>query len=645
MATIMKRIALIICILALTLTFAPKFVTNAQAAEPFEYGYSLLKTDYEKAAYKALSDGIRNCDKTIEFGIAPKNYQESLKSQYIQEIKDATFKALRMVMADHPEYFWFDGRGELSLCHDSWTTFKVQFIVTEYSVDDNKVTKANVDQYIREVEMAADKALKNMPTDSDLSKIHYLHDYLAEHMDYEFGDDDQTIYGALVEEEAVCAGYSRAYQYLLTKAGIQCWYVTGYSINPNTMNQVAHAWNLVYLNGKCYYTDVTWDDQNETFHAYYMLSLAEASQSHFPDHPEDLPASCGHTDLDYFEVHKGAGTGVGILKPGYTAADFAACMKKVDDKTWSCHVEDLSGGTAEEFLNWLNSNQVAVAAALGIRGGFGWSISTLWDEYQVDFHSTDTHVHTFPLLSVNAKTPDCTNPGNIQYYICASCNGWFLNPDGTGPINDKDSVKIPAESHTYNKWENDTEEHWKACKDCGVEEQGTRASHYDNNKDNKCDVCGARVESPTVPTIAPTVAPTTAPTDAPATRPTTTPTTTPTNPNTESTPSPTTESTVNPSEQPSSGVATEPSQDPSSEPTDEPVTQPSAEPTAPSTEVTVVPSRPTDGNEPTTETTTPATMDTEQKSDNDMLPIIIVGGVVAVGVVVTAILLILRKKK
>lgn len=559
----LKRIISVLCAFTMVFSFIPTFVPEARAADAYEYGYSLLKTDYERTAYRAISDGIRNCERTIEFGIAPKNYQESLKQQYVQEILAATQKALRLVMADHPEYFWYDGDGSLTIEHDSWTTFKVIFETHEYSVNGKTVTKSNVNQYIQQVENVAKQILKDMPTDSDLRKIHHLHDYLTTHIEYELDSDDQTIYGALVEGKAVCAGYARAYQYLLTLAGIRCWYVTGNSISPTTMNKVAHAWNLVYLNGKCYYTDVTWDDQAETFHAYYMISKSEMGESHFPDHPEELPASCGHTDLDYFEVHKGVGTGVGMLTGEYNVADFAACMTKVSDDTWHCHVEDLTGGGLQPFVTWLRANERSIAAALGIEGGFSWWLDSIWDEYHVAFKSLPkVHYHDTVLYGVSYKAPTCTASGNKQYFVCNGCGTWFENWDGTGEIHDKESVKIPALEHNYSKQMQDANQHWKVCKGCGAEKSDSREFHYDTDRNGKCDVCNARVEVPTEPTTGATTPPATQPNTPPASEP-----------------------TSNPSEQPS----TEPTQETTQQPTDVPVTDPSegqdSQPTEPGASV------------------------------------------------------------
>lgn len=227
----LKSLCLTLCALAMVIAFVPQ----AQADEDDRYGYSLLKNENQKAAYEEIAEGIEDCDPEITFtcnGIT----------------SDDVSMAVRMVTEDYPEYFWFDGNASMEI----WSDGKVIVKPVEYSVDGKKVTADSVESYQKKLEDAAKKALKDLPNGNDREKVHYLHDYIASNVEYEFGDDDQTAYGSLVEGKAVCAGYSRAFQYLLQKAGIKAWYVTGYGLNPTTGETERHGWNLIFLDGKCY---------------------------------------------------------------------------------------------------------------------------------------------------------------------------------------------------------------------------------------------------------------------------------------------------------------------------------------------------------------------------------------------------------
>ncbi|MGN1114636.1 MAG: fibronectin type III domain-containing protein [Oscillospiraceae bacterium] len=100
---------------------------------------------------------------------------------------------------------------------------------------------------------------KNM---SQYDKVKYFHDYIINKCSYTAsGNNIFSAYGCLVEGQAVCQGYSNAFNLLCTKAGIACINITGNAVNPNGETE-NHMWNMVKVNGRWYHIDVTWDDQS-----------------------------------------------------------------------------------------------------------------------------------------------------------------------------------------------------------------------------------------------------------------------------------------------------------------------------------------------------------------------------------------------
>ena len=96
---------------------------------------------------------------------------------------------------------------------------------------------------------------------NDEQKALYLHDWLVTHCTYDTTFSKRSAYDALVGGSAVCHGYSLAYDYLMSRAGVECDIVSS--------NGIGHAWNLVTVDGKTYYVDCTWDDpQNIPFEAH-----------------------------------------------------------------------------------------------------------------------------------------------------------------------------------------------------------------------------------------------------------------------------------------------------------------------------------------------------------------------------------------
>ena len=108
-----------------------------------------------------------------------------------------------------------------------------------------------------EITQVAAKWLAGLDADADeYQKILYVYEKIVDEVDYdESAPDNQNIYSIFVNRQSVCAGYSKATQYLLEQLGVFCTYVTG-----KTTEGGNHAWNLVKCNGDYYYVDTTWGD-------------------------------------------------------------------------------------------------------------------------------------------------------------------------------------------------------------------------------------------------------------------------------------------------------------------------------------------------------------------------------------------------
>lgn len=138
-----------------------------------------------------------------------------------------------------------------------------------------------------------------------------------------------------------------------------------------------------------------------------------------------------------------------------------------------------------------------------------------------------THRHAYTL--VEAKSPSCTEDGNVQYYTC-TCGKYF---DSEKREIEKSQTVIPATGHdkVTTSWESDANSHWHKCNNCNekfdlvshtpseewvedgeatckakahrhkecpvchyhIEEEdyGELAPHTWNSQTGKCDVCGA----------------------------------------------------------------------------------------------------------------------------------------------------------
>ena len=105
-------------------------------------------------------------------------------------------------------------------------------------------------------------------------KEKYVHDKLIEKVSYHLGAEmNQSVYSALVNGQTVCAGYARAFQYLMQQLGIPCYYCTGYAGEE-------HAWNIVALDDGYYNVDVTWDDSDGGRYDYFNKTDMDYASSH-----------------------------------------------------------------------------------------------------------------------------------------------------------------------------------------------------------------------------------------------------------------------------------------------------------------------------------------------------------------------------
>ena len=170
---------------------------------------------------------------------------------------------LRDYLGANPELFYVDIK-------NTQTTF-VDSDNPSYTIKIAYFDELTSERAEKELEAAADSLIRTIPKGAtDWEKALHLHDALICHVTYEFGDMDQTAYSALVNGKAVCMGYAMAYEYLLTRAGIECDTVIGYvdelsaSTHGTWLQMPQHAWSIVtFYDGdveRSYYVDTTWDD-------------------------------------------------------------------------------------------------------------------------------------------------------------------------------------------------------------------------------------------------------------------------------------------------------------------------------------------------------------------------------------------------
>ena len=173
---------------------------------------------------------------------------------------------MEAVYNDHPELFWLES--EYS-CKYLKTGICVE-ITLRYNATANDLTEAKkqFQAYAEEILEGARKL------NSIYEKEQYVHDALVQVAEYaESSLMNQSAYSALVLGRTVCAGYARAFQYLMQQLEIPCYYCAGYTGQE-------HAWNIVKLDDGYRNVDVTWDDTDPGTYDYYNKTDSEFMETH-----------------------------------------------------------------------------------------------------------------------------------------------------------------------------------------------------------------------------------------------------------------------------------------------------------------------------------------------------------------------------
>ena len=246
-----------------------------------EYPYYQMLSENQQSVYRQIYANAQNL--TEKF--APE------KTVSASDVKTA-FEA---VIGDHPEMFWLEtGYSSKYLANGQCVEIDLKYNGT---ADDLESAKQRFDAAAQNLITGADSL------DSNYEKEKYVHDALASAVTYDLtADMNQSAYSALVNGKSVCAGYARAYQYLLQQLGIPCYYCTGYSGGD-------HAWNIVKLEDGYYNVDVTWDDAAAIRYDYFNKTDADFASTHVRQNLSVYLPACNGTAYRQENTTGAVGTG------------------------------------------------------------------------------------------------------------------------------------------------------------------------------------------------------------------------------------------------------------------------------------------------------------------------------------------------
>ncbi len=268
--------------------------------------------------YNQVDDGVKLMYNTILKNIDYlKDGNTNIDFPRNDDITDSKFQtSWDAIKLDRPEIFYID-TSNLSLV----TKKTIYFGNAKYSY--SLQPKENSTYFIKtfsnqlDVENAITKLdsimsiIKSNAIGTRYDKVKYIHDYLIDNVEYDESNDidNSTIYGALIENKAVCEGYAMAFKYLLDNIDIPCVSIYGYGKDENNKYE-SHAWNYVKMEDNNWYAvDTTWDDPiligngnipNDVKYKYFL----KGSNEFFNGHKEDGDVSGTGQEFSYPTISK-----------------------------------------------------------------------------------------------------------------------------------------------------------------------------------------------------------------------------------------------------------------------------------------------------------------------------------------------------
>lgn len=262
-----------------------------------KYFYNQLE-EYAKTIYKAFETNKENM-KSGTFKVELGNSFDSLLKQNDGQEQLGTYyqSAIEAYTYDNPDVFYLSPN-KMYLNIETTTKGKnvTYYVYVNSGKEDNYLidefsSKEQINRAISQIEQTRNQILQNRKS-TTYDNIKMVHDYLVENIEYDTTiskDNIYNIYGAMINNQAVCEGYARSFKYLMDSFGIPCTLVIGKGTNSEGRTE-NHAWNYVQIGNSWYAVDSTWDDPISTTgwvskssrYRYFLKGSNDILKDHIP---------------------------------------------------------------------------------------------------------------------------------------------------------------------------------------------------------------------------------------------------------------------------------------------------------------------------------------------------------------------------
>lgn len=259
-----------------------------------------LQTRQARAYYSIIYDAVKGDTPLLRIPLPVLKHG--------QQVQDA-FHALWAVQNDHPEIFYIDSHAQAQTSADGFFLN----LKALYSPAQIRRMGKVMDRRLR----CLTAGVAHLPV-WDREKIVY--ERIRRSLSYENRGKkyDHNIVGPLMQGTGVCQGFSHLVVLAMRRVGIPCIYVSG---KAKPEDETGHAWNMVWVGGKPYHLDVTWEYVHENSalaYTYFNLTDSQILADHQVIDTAGLPP-CDDPQYGYH-------THIGTLF--HSREDLAAYLKK-----------------------------------------------------------------------------------------------------------------------------------------------------------------------------------------------------------------------------------------------------------------------------------------------------------------------------
>lgn len=271
---------------------------------PEEEVEKLREKQTEHFYFNQISDNKKHL--YLELVYCIENEQQRILSMQDENIISEVFDD---VMYDHPEYFFIDGYSVLKNKDGTGNSYVMFCGSFTYRGDMRAKCSAQIKTKTKDIIEEVKKKK------SDYEKIKTIYEYLIKTTEYNLSsENNQNIVSVFLNNQSVCQGYAKAFQYICQNTGIECIFTPG-----KLTHGEAHAFNIVKSDGDYYFVDVTLGDASyakvkngisykvedlETINYNYLLiTEEELLKTHLPIGNPDLP-KCTATKDNYYVREK-----------------------------------------------------------------------------------------------------------------------------------------------------------------------------------------------------------------------------------------------------------------------------------------------------------------------------------------------------